>query len=100
MKLALPFLSLATVSAFAIATVPLPSDVQAFIDQRDGCDHFRGEPWDTGNAPEAKERREFILQNIKKLCPGTDKRLADLRRKYRNTPDIMDRLRNYEDSIE
>lgn len=100
MKLALLFLSLAAICSHAIAVGPMPTDVRSFIDQRDGCDHFRGEPWDSGNEPEVKERREFIFQNIKKLCTGTDKRLAGLRRKYRNNPEIIDRLRSYEDRIE
>ncbi len=78
----------------------LPADVQSFIDARDGCDHFRGEPWGAGDDPEVKERREFIFENIKKLCTGTDKRLAELRIKYRNDPVMVERLRVYEDSIE
>ena len=78
----------------------LPADVQSFIEERDGCDHFRGEPWGAGDDPEVKERREFIFENIKKLCTGTDKRLAELRNKYRNDPVVIERLRAYEDSIE
>ena len=35
----------------------LPSDVKSFVDQRDGCDHFRGEPWFEGDDPEVTERR-------------------------------------------
>ena len=87
-------------STLAIASAPLPSDIQTFIDQREGCDHFRGEPWDSGNDPEVKERREFIFQNLKKLCTGTDKRLADLRQKYRDNPVVSDYLNNYEAHIE
>ena len=33
----------------------LPSDVKSFVDQRDGCDHFRGEPWAEGDDPESKK---------------------------------------------
>jgi len=100
MKPALLFLSLAIICSHAIAVGPIPTDVRSFIDQRDGCDYFRGEPWDSGNEPEAIERREFIIQNIKKLCAGTDKRLAGLRKKYRNNFKIISRLRSYEDRIE
>ena len=82
------------------AASELPRDVQAFIGQREGCDHFRGEPWDPGEQPETKERREFIFKNIKELCTGTDKRLADLRRKYQNNARVIDRLKNFEDKIE
>lgn len=78
----------------------LPSDVRAFIDKRDGCDHFRGEPWDPGDDPLVKDRREFILENINKLCTGTDKQLTELREKYRNNSAVIERLRQYEDNIE
>ena len=91
--------TLLAATAIAAAT-ELPSDVQSFIDDRDGCDHFRGEPWDTGNEPEVKERREFIFKNIKELCTGSDRRLSNLREKYRSDPRILDRLRDYEDTIE
>lgn len=94
------FLTLYAVLSTGAVAHDLPADVQAFIDERDGCDHFRGEPWGAGDDPEIKERREFIFKNIKKLCTGTDKRLAELRNKYRNDPAVIERLRVYEDSIE
>ena len=78
----------------------LPSDVRSFVDKRDGCDHFRGEPWSGGDDPEVKERREFIFQNIKDLCTGTDRRLNELRTKYRNDRVISEHLKRYEDRIE
>lgn len=78
----------------------LPSDVESFVNQRDGCDHFRGEPWDDGDEPVIKERREFIFQNIKDLCTGTDRRLEELRNKYRHDPAIVEFLTEYEDQIE
>lgn len=78
----------------------LPTDVKSFVDQRGGCDHFRGEPWDGGDDPEVKERREFIFKNINDLCTGTDKRLAELRKKYRYDPMIIELLIGYEDRIE
>ncbi len=95
------FLVLCAVVSTGATAHDLPADVQSFIDARDGCDHFRGEPWGAGDDPEVKERREFIFENIKKLCTGTDKRLAELRSKYRNNnPVVIERLRVYEDSIE
>jgi hypothetical protein len=78
----------------------LPSEIQSFIDDRDICDHFRGEPWDSGNEPDVKERREFISKSIKKFCTGTDKRLFNLRQKYRNNQDVIERMSDYEDAIE
>ena len=78
----------------------LPSDVKLFVERRDGCDHFRGEPWPEADDPESKERREFILRNIRELCTGTDGRLAELRNKYRNSPVLSELLNEYEDRIE
>lgn len=94
------FLVLCVVLSTASIANDLPADVQSFIDERDGCDHFRGEPWGAGDDPAVKERREFVFENIKKLCTGTDKRLAELRKKYRNDPIVIKRLRAYEDNIE
>ena len=78
----------------------LPPDVKSFVDERDGCDHFRGEPWDEGDDPRDKERREFIFHNIKDFCTGTDKRLRELRDKYRHNRVIIEHLKGYEDQIE
>lgn len=78
----------------------LPSEVQSFMDGRDVCDHFRNEPWDSGNEPDVTERREFISKNINQFCTGTDKRLVKLRQTYRNNRDVIKRLSDYEDAIE
>jgi hypothetical protein len=91
---------LLTLSSTVLAAESLPADVQSFIDTRQTCDHFRGEPWNPGDEPEIKGRREFILDSIKKYCTGTDKRLAELRSKYTANPKIIERLREYEDHIE
>lgn len=79
---------------------PLPADVKTFVERRDGCDHFRGEPWDNGDEPEIKERREFIFQNINKLCNGTDIQLKELRDKYRDNTVVFNFLGKYENRIE
>jgi hypothetical protein len=92
--------ALLTLSSRALAAESLPADVQSFVDTRQVCDHFRGEPWNPGDEPEIKGRREFLLESIKKYCTGTDKRLAELRSKYGDNPKIIERLREYEDQIE
>lgn len=52
----------------------LPTDVAAFVDRRDGCDHFRGEePYDA-------ERGAFLAERMNRLCSGSDAALARLRR--------------------
>ncbi len=78
----------------------LPDEVDAFVQLRDGCDHFRGEPWPEGNDLGSKSRRQFILQNLKETCTGTDQQLKMLRSKYRNNQLISELLKGYEDRIE
>jgi hypothetical protein len=72
---------------------PMP-DVAAFIEKRDGCDHFRGEePYDA-------ERGAFINKAIAENCTGTDSALKTLRNRYKTNTKIMDKLKDYEDNIE
>ena len=78
----------------------LRADVKLFLEKRDGCDHFRAEPWSGGDDPEVKWRRDFIFQNIKDLCTGTDIDLEKLRNKYRNDRVMLELLKRYEDRIE
>ena len=81
-------------SAASDQTYEWPADVSAFIEQRDLCDHFRGEePYD-------EERRKFLEKNIVELCTGTDRKLADLKEKYRGNSAIIERLFLYEEDIE
>jgi hypothetical protein len=68
------------------AEEPLPPDVKSFVEQRDTCDHFRGEPYggpSDGESVEQSERREFVIASQEKYCTGTDKRLTELKLKYR-----------------
>lgn len=79
---------------YAGAQAKLPADVARFIEKRDGCDHFRGEePYDA-------ERRAFLLKNMNKLCKGTDRQLARLKKKYAQQPAIMEKLNDYDEQIE
>ena len=71
-----------------------PSEVTTFMVDRDGCDHFRGEePYDA-------ERAAYLEQSIRDLCTGSDTKLANLRRRYAEEPDVIAALGNYEDRIE
>ena len=88
------------VAGAVFAAPDLPADIQSFTDSRDGCEHFRAEPWDPGDEPEVSVRREFIFENLGKYCSGTDRRLAELREKYRENSDVIERLGQYEDEIE
>jgi hypothetical protein len=72
----------------------LPAEVTAFVEQRDGCDHFRGEePYDA-------ERAAYLRQRTEELCQGTDAALARLRQKYGDAPQVVEQLSHYEDNIE
>lgn len=74
--------------------ISLPTDVSSFAEQRDLCDHFRGEdPYD-------EERRVFLEKNMLELCTGTDVALAKLKSKYINNKQVTSKLNQYEDKIE
>ena len=91
----LPLVVLASVWHVSRAADALPPDVTRFIEQRDICDHFRGEPFE-GDA----SRRELIEQQSNKYCAGTDKELARLKEKYSSSSLILQRLEIYEPCIE
>ena len=91
--------SLLLVASVNAEEAPLPSEVKAFIVDRDLCDHFRAEPYE-GNSPEQIERREFISQSLEIFCPGTDRRLAALKKRYKDNAKIMKLLNGYEEKIE
>jgi hypothetical protein len=66
--------------------------VTRFIERREACDHFRGE------APYDAERRQFLEQQ--KYSAGTDKRLAELKKKYQGGTALTTKLEAYEAHIE
>lgn len=77
-----------------MSALPFPQEVTAFMVDRDGCDHFRGE-----EAYDA-ERRAYIAENIAELCRGTDARLAMLRRRYAGDASVTTALKGYHAHIE
>jgi len=76
--------------------VKLPADVAKYVEQREGCDHFRGE---VPAPPDAQRMRE-IEREIRKLCTGTDKKLDKLKRKYARNQAVLNRLNEFEENIE
>ena len=95
----LMLLVFAVVASAHAGNNPLPPEVATFIQDRDACDHFRGEPHE-GNSTGLIERREFIFESLEIYCPGTDRRLAALTKRYKNNSKILKRLKNYEERIE
>ena len=74
--------------------VTQPTDVQQFMDRRDDCDHFRGEPI------YSKAREETILQAMRERCTGTDAQLNALKIKYFNNISVISALSIYDENIE
>lgn len=74
----------------------LPADVTKYVEQREGCDHFRGEVPDP---PDARKMKN-IERQIRKLCTGTDEKLDKLKRKYAKNQAILKRLDDFEPNIE
>ena len=68
--------------------------VARFIEGREACDHFRGE------APYDADRRKFLEQQAQKFCAGTDKQLAELKKKYQGDTAVTTKLAEYEADIE
>lgn len=73
--------------------------VRAYIEQREACDHFRGEPVE-GEGAEALERLEFVQRQIVEKCTGTDAELARLRTTYAGDPALSAALAGFEYPIE
>ncbi len=72
----------------------IAEEARSFIIKRQGCDHFRGEPAYDG------KRLEFLTQQIKELCTGSDAELRRLRAKFSDQPDTIEALLEFEDCIE
>jgi hypothetical protein len=90
---------LALMASFALqasGAEKLPPDVHSFIADREGCDHMRGEIPD----PPDKQRMKEVSREIDKLCRGTDRRLANLKRKYASDRTVMRHLNEFEAEIE
>jgi hypothetical protein len=85
------FLHVAVGIAFS---ADLPADVAAFVEDRQQCDHFRGEdPYDA-------ERRAEIDAMLDRYCVGSDNRLAELKAKYRDVVPVVSVLDTFEERIE
>lgn len=85
----------ASLACHAHETARLPNDVVKFMERRDACDHFRGE---VANVDDTKRLQEIIRQ-ANRLCRGTDKQLAKLRKKYAGDAAVIGGLKQYEDTI-
>jgi hypothetical protein len=83
----------------ATSQAQLPQEVEAFIVDRDACDHFRDEPTE-GDSPEQIERRTFVNESLEIHCAGTDRRLAALKKRYSENAVVLSALAKFEPDIE
>lgn len=93
-------------SSLSPSATIFPTDVANFIENRAGCDHFRGEPRDFDESYkrefgkkaeiEEAERAAFLEGKTKVLCAGMDDRLIRLKRKYNGDKFIIEKLEQYE----
>lgn len=83
----------------ALPAETLPPEVAAFVQQREACDHFRGEPVE-GEGPEALARLEFVQRKLIELCSGSDAALLELRERHAAQPAVMAALDAFEYPIE
>ena len=77
-----------------------PADVRDFIDMRDACDHWRGEPIPEHEDDPEEVRKKQIIDAINESCTGSDKRLSAMKTAYAGNPRIMQLLDEYEADIE
>ncbi len=78
-----------------VRAADLPADVGAFVEERQTCDHFRGEGSDD------PQRQAEIDAALDRYCTGSDARLAALKMKYANGPDaVRAALAEFEERIE
>lgn len=79
-----------------VAAERLPDDVRRFIERREGCDHFRGELPDSPDQQRMKE----VNRELQRLCAGSDRKLAQLKKKYVGNPSVLIRLNEFDLNIE
>lgn len=77
-----------------------PAEIRDFIDMRDACDHWRGEPVPEHEDDPDGVRGKQIIDALNASCTGTDKRLAGLKATYAKDPRILELLEEFEPDIE
>ena len=77
-----------------------PHEVRVFLERREGCDHFRGEPVPDAADDPGGERRRQIETALRELCTGTDAELTRLRTRYRDDASVGAALEVFESDIE
>lgn len=92
-------ISLLACAALFLSSCATPldkKDLEAFLSQREICDHLRGEIPD----PSDPERLKEVIDDINKYCAGTDQQLKALKARYAKDPEVMATLNAFENRIE
>ncbi|MBD8557326.1 hypothetical protein HBO18_26725 [Pseudomonas lactis] len=71
-----------------------PNDIREFVQQRDLCDHLRGE------IPDQGDEQSQVIDDINQQCRGTDAELQRLKLKYTHNTLFEHLLNQYEPDIE
>ncbi len=71
-----------------------PRDMNDFIADRELCDYFRTQE------PNDKEQENFYKKNTERFCSGSDKKLAELKKKYKQREDFIEKLNEFDSNIE
>ena len=77
-----------------------PADVRDFVDMRDACDHWRGEPVPEHEDDPEEIRKKQIIDAINESCTGTDKRLAALKAAYAGDSHVLKLLDEYDVDVD
>lgn len=68
-----------------------PTDVRVFIEEHEACMHWATED------PYNEQRRKEIAAGVERDCRGVDRKLGELRNKYKDEGAIRRRLAEFED---
>lgn len=83
-------------SQYVYAIKEYPQDLVVFMEQREQCDHLRGE---ISGDSEIDQDLSLDTQ-LDQYCKGIDDELTQLKNKYKNDSSIMNKLNSYESNIE
>lgn len=73
-----------------------PKEITIFIENREQCDHLRGEISGEASIDDTRE----LNAGLEKYCRGTDKHLNALKGKYKTNPEVLKKLNEFDAEIE
>lgn len=73
-------------------------DVKSYVEKRANCEHLLGEI--SGEPSKDPDREKEVSAGIEKYCTGVDEELARLKIRHKNDSEILEKLNQFEVSIE